>query len=65
VAQDSTTPDNYSGVPIETTFKQHTIDPDFCQITYACKAITPKTDVDNQKVPTCADLTLNLDFAAL
>lgn len=65
VTQDATTPDNYSGDPIETTFKQHTIDPAFCQITYSCKAVTPKTDAINQKVPTCEDLSLNLNFAAL
>ena len=65
--QTVTTPDNYSGTPIATTFVQHSIDPTFCKIDYFCKSIVPEplTSDPAVKVPICDDLDIDLLYDTL
>ena len=62
MAQDSTTADNFSSSPIETTLKLFTIDPSFCKIDYACKSVVAEPANANSKVPTCDDIVFDNVF---
>lgn len=64
-AQTNPDPDRYTGTPMTTIFNRFNINPDFCAIDYACKSVTPvpNTGNVNVKVPTCNEITFNLNFA--